>query len=231
MKENICTIPINDIFCNTSGCPICTMHSMLEKQYVEFITGSAMMAPDVRVQTNKTGFCHKHYKMMAARGPRLSNALILQTHLDEIKNSLLPDKISKPPSKSQLQAINGLQHSCYVCDRINNDINHLIKTVFSQFETDEEFRRIYQKQEYLCLKHYALLISCASQKGGVNKKILPLFYEYTNMLCRDYLDVLYNDVTHFTTMFDYRNQGADWKNSKDSIERSIKFLTSTDIEE
>jgi hypothetical protein len=26
-------------------------------------------------------------------------------------------------------------------------------------------------------------------------------------------------------MFDYRNHGKDWGNSKDSIERSIEFLT------
>jgi hypothetical protein len=37
-------------------------------------------------------------------------------------------------------------------------------------------------------------------------------------------------------MFDYRNEGADWGNSRDSIERSVEFLTgekiiSEDIEE
>ena len=43
MKETICTIPINDIFMPKCGCPFCRMESMLEEQYVKFITGDAMM--------------------------------------------------------------------------------------------------------------------------------------------------------------------------------------------
>ena len=38
MKENICTIPINDIFRETDGCPLCRMIDMVEQQYVEYIT-------------------------------------------------------------------------------------------------------------------------------------------------------------------------------------------------
>lgn len=53
MKPNITTIPITEIFEETEGCPICRMHRMLEEQYVEYITGAAMMAPDVRVKTNE----------------------------------------------------------------------------------------------------------------------------------------------------------------------------------
>ena len=32
-------------------------------------------------------------------------------------------------------------------------------------------------------------------------------------------------MTHFTKMFDYRNAGGDWGNSRDSIERAIQWLT------
>ena len=53
MKETIVTIPINDLFAPKCGCPLCRMESMLEEQYVEFITGDAMMEPSVRVETNK----------------------------------------------------------------------------------------------------------------------------------------------------------------------------------
>ena len=45
-------------------------------------------------------------------------------------------------------------------------------------------------------------------------------------LVKNYLDGLQKDVTHFCSMFDYRNIGGDFGNSKDSIERSIQFLTS-----
>ena len=230
MKENICTIPINDIFRETDGCPLCRMRDMVERQYVEYITGSAMMAPNIRVITNEKGFCHHHYEMMMQTGPKLSNALLMQTRLDYIRQHMLPDKMSSKPSKAQLQKIVQAQHSCYVCDRIDADIEHLMRTVFVQFSVDEEFRELFKKQDYLCLNHYELLHSKASSKGGVKSKDMKAFCEITNALCKNYLDTLYDDVTHFTTMFDYRNASGDWKNSKDATERSVYFLTSEKVD-
>ena len=41
---------------------------------------------------------------------------------------------------------------------------------------------------------------------------------------------LKSDITHFCSMYDYRNRGGDWGNSKDSIERSVAFLTGKNVE-
>lgn len=229
MQETICTIPINDLFSETDGCPICRMYQMIEQQYVEYITGAAMMAPDVRVQTNQKGFCHKHYEMMLKSGPKLSNALLMQTRLEYIKNNMLPEKLNQKPSKEQLNNIFDARHSCYVCDRIDFDVNHLLRTVFAQFPIDENFREQFRKQDYLCLNHYELLHRKATQKGGLKSKDMKEFCEITNALCKNYLETLYDDVTHFTTMFDYRNAGGDFKNSKDATERSVKFITSQKV--
>ena len=230
MKENICTIPINDIFRETDGCPLCRMRDMVEQQYVEYITGSAMMAPNIRVITNQKGFCHHHYEMMMQTGPKLSNALLMQTRLDYIRQNMMPDKLSSKPSKVQLLKIAQAQNSCYVCDRIDADIDHLMRTVFVQFSIDEEFKELFIKQDYLCLNHYELLHRKAVAKGGIKSKDMKEFCEITNTLCKNYLDTLYDDVTHFTTMFDYRNAGGDWKNSKDAVERSVYFLTSEKVD-
>ena len=230
MKETICTIPVNDIFNEVGGCPVCRMRDLIEKQYVEYITGAAMMAPNIRVITNQKGFCHHHYEIMMGTGPKLSNALLMQTRLEYIGNNMLPKGGSKP-SKSQLDAIKNARSSCYVCDRIDFDINHLLQTFFVQFSTDESFREQLKKQEYICLNHYELLHRLANAKGGIKSKDMKAFCEITNALCKNYLDTLYSDVTHFTTMFDYRNAGGDWKNSKDSVERSVKFITSQEIKE
>lgn len=229
MKPNICTIPITDLFSETDGCPICRMRRMLEEQYVEFITGAAMMAPDVRVITNRTGFCHRHFSMMVNTGPRLSNALLLQTHIDELRKTAFPKKLSDPPSKANLERIHTLDGTCYVCDRVDADIQHLLSTLFVQFGQDEAFREQFRSQDYICLNDYALLMSSVN-KRAMDKKALTAFYEAVNTLSKRYLDTLYDDVTHFTTMYDYRNQGGDYKNSKDSIERSVRFLTSYEID-
>ena len=230
MKPNITTIPITDIFEETEGCPICRMHRMLEEQYVEYITGAAMMAPDVRVQTNKVGFCHRHLSMMINTGPRLSNALLLQTHIDDLRKKVFPKKDSDPADKKMLAAIHEVTGTCYVCDRIDHDILHLLATVYVQFGSDPALREQFARQDFLCLKHYALIMSNVNKKA-MDKKTLADFYTAVNRLGKGYMDILYDDVTHFTTMFDYRNAGGDFKNSKDAIERSVHFLTSYKVDE
>ena len=225
MKPDITTIPITEIFTRTDGCPICRMRSMLEEQYAEYITGAAMMAPDVRIVTNRLGFCNRHYSMMINGGPRLSNALILQTHIDEVRKKVFPKNSSDPPSKKMLESIHELDGTCYVCDRVEHDILHLLSTVYVQFGKDEEFREQYRSQDYICLDHYALIMANVSKKA-MDKSSLREFYEATNALSKGYMDTLYDDVTHFTTMYDYRNSGGDYKNSKDSIERAVSFITS-----
>ena len=229
MRPSIATIPINDIFSETSGCPICRLRRMLEEQYVEFITGDAMMAPDVRVITNTVGFCHRHYSMMVNNGPRLSNALILQTHIDEVRKKVFPKNDSEPPNKKMLESIRELDHTCYVCGRIEADLIHMLRRIYMQYGSDPVFRERYAAQDFICLDHYALIMG-NMEKKHMDKKTLKEFYEATNALSKGYIDTLYDDVSHFTTMFDYRNTGGDYKNSKDSIERSVNFITSYPVD-
>ena len=225
MKETICTIPINDIFMPKDGCPICRMESMLEEQYVKFITGDAMMVPDVRIETNKKGFCHRHFSQMFEKGQKLPNALILESHLQKIIDNDFPKKIKGKPDKKQLEAIKTELSSCYVCDRIEWDMKHFMATIFVEWAKGEEFRKLYNEQPYICLKHYSFIMETAMAKGGIPSKHLADFHTETATLTKNYLESLKSDITHFCSMFDYRSQGQEWGTSKDSIERSIQFLT------
>lgn len=225
MKETICTIPINDIFMPKDGCPICRMESMLEEQYVKFITGDAMMEPNIRIVTNKTGFCHRHFSQMFTTGQKLPNALILESHFQEILDNYMPKKLKGKPDKKQLEGIKTELDSCYVCDRIKSDMHHFMATVFVEWAKGEEFRKLYNEQPYICLKHYSFIMDCATGKGGLPSKHLSDFFTETTALTKNYLESLKKDITHFCSMFDYRSQGQEWGSSKDSIERSIAFLT------
>ena len=85
MRESILTIPITDVFEPKCGCPICRIRDTLEQHTIEYIMGAAMMEPDVRIETNKAGFCKEHFEQMRACKNRLSLALMLQTHLQELQ--------------------------------------------------------------------------------------------------------------------------------------------------
>ena len=84
MREDICTIPVSEVFEPKDGCPICRMFDRSEEHLVEYITGAAMMEPDVRIATNDVGFCPRHYSKMLGQRNRLSVALTIETHLKRL---------------------------------------------------------------------------------------------------------------------------------------------------
>lgn len=227
MREDICSIPINDVFGPKDGCPFCRMRDMLEQRSAEYVTGAAMMEPDVRITTNEQGFCHRHFEMMLKTGSRLSNALILESHLQKISEELLPKKVSGKPDKKALAELDKLENSCFICNRVEMNMDNMVRIVYAMWQQDEEFRTLYTEQKYICLEHYSLLMNGAQKAMGKN---VTSFYEATSALAGGYLEELKSDVSHFCKMFDYRNADGDWGNSRDSIERAVEFLTSRSVE-
>lgn len=220
MKEDIRTIPINDIFSEKKGCPFCTMEHMLEDIQVAYIVGDAMMEPNTRIDTNKKGFCHRHFSMMQTEGKKLPNALILESHLQEIIDQIPK---GKKPDKKFLAKIKELTQSCYVCDRIEGNMAHLMQIVFTEWKKGNELQNLYKEQPYICLEHYGKVVELASK--NLKGKNLADFYDITTNLFKNYLVDLKADATYFCSMFDYRNQDKDWGKSIDVIERSVEFLT------
>ena len=226
MRESILTIPVSEIFEPKCECPICRMRDMLEKRTVEYIMGAAMMEPDVRIETNKQGFCHTHFGQMQKQKNRLSLALMLQTHLEALKNDALAKPKLLESKGKKLKMISRQNESCFVCDKVNWAMERLMVTVFDMYQNSKEFRQLFSEQEYLCLPHCELLLESSSK--GLDKKYQADFKKACISLASQYANSLYADVSHYCSMYDYRNNGenADWGNSKDSIERAIGFLTS-----
>lgn len=225
MRESILTIPVSESFESKCGCPICRMRDTLEKRTVEYIMGAAMMEPDIRIETNKLGFCKDHYNMMLKQKNRLSLALMLQTHIDEVEKSVFSKKKLFEPKNAKQKKLTQYNSTCFVCEKVNGAMDKLYRTFFEVY-LDNDFRKLFLEQEYICLPHYELL--CSIAPNYLQKANLERFYEDCALLSDKYMKTLYEDVSHFCSMYDYRNSGkdADWGNSKDSIERAILFLTS-----
>ena len=228
MQDSIYTIPISEVFEPRCGCPVCTMRNTLEDRCIEYIMGAAMMEPDVRIETNKTGFCKEHFDMMMKKRNRLSLALMLESHLAELDARIMDARslgnlLDKTARAKKVSKINS---SCYVCDKIDWAMERQLATIYRLYETERSFRELYAAQEYFCLPHYELL--CSQAAAHMSKKYIGEFVKTTTALTVNYLEELNRDVSHFCKMFDYRNSGedADWGNSRDSIERAVTFLTS-----
>lgn len=225
MKESIYTIPVNEVLEPREGCPLCRMRDMLEQRAVEYIMGAAMMEPDVRQETNRQGFCSRHYDKMLSQRNRLSLALMLQSRLAELLDQDLISQTSKAPLMERLKGTaSGQGEDCYICGKIQWAMSRMVSNLMGMYTAQEEVRQLFEQQPKLCYPHYKLLME---QQDRVGKKYRKQFCDTAKRLVKSEMELLFQDVSHFCKMFDYRNSDlkADWGNSRDSIERAIGFLT------
>ena len=228
--EQIYTIPINEKFeaardDHSCGCPVCALYRMLEDSEVDLIMGASMMEPDIRIQTNKLGFSRTHFDMMLAKKNRLSFALTMESHLDELREEISGNFLTNMinPTGKPVERIKKLDSDCYVCERVKRNFARLISNIIYMWEADEEFREKFKAQPYFCLPHYRLLLEEAEKR--FNKKKQAEFLKDAEGVVLPYFDSLREDIKFFCKKFDYRFKDEPWGNSKDSPERVVKFLS------
>jgi hypothetical protein len=227
--EQIYTIPVNEAFeasaaDKSCGCPFCALYNKLENDELDLILGASMMEPDVRIKTNKKGFCRTHYDMMFVRKNRLGMALTLESHLDELKKELRDGGLGGGLGNKPIKRIGELEESCYVCDRITFNFEHMVETAVLLWNSDENFPKKLQAQPYFCLPHYKMFLQYGQKR--LSKNNLKEFAKQVEAIQESYLETLKDDVSWFCKKFDYRYDEEPWYNSKDAVERSIKFLRS-----
>lgn len=225
-NEKIYTIRITEAMNQKCGCPLCAVEKQLQDDEVERILGAAMMEPSVRVEVNQKGFCNNHYEMMMQKSNRLSLALMLSTHMQELNKKLFADTVplmaKMPDAKKQVAALTKKACNCYLCERVNGFMNATYGAFVHMYKTRDDFDAAIKEQPYICLKHTRLLFETAAKT--LSKDALKGFAAAINEINLKYSASLVEDVDWFCKKFDYRYKDADWKNSKDSVERAVKFL-------
>ncbi len=222
MKETIYTIPINEAFDRKHGCPICKLIGDLEKSSLEYVMGAAMMEPDVRIETNRLGFCSKHLNAMFEMNNRLGLALILESHLGELCDKLyeLPDR---PNADKTAKSFDELKNSCFVCSRIETQAQKMLNNIVYLWQSSTEFREKMREQPFYCPTHLAML--AATAKSELNRKDASAFIYSTTSVTRNYVDAIRYEVSGFVKSFDHRNAGVALdERTKTSVERAVSFL-------
>ncbi|MCR5829158.1 MAG: DUF6062 family protein [Lachnospiraceae bacterium] len=237
MEEQLYTIPVNDAFDSDCECPLCVMHRALEIDAIDFTMGPSYMDDDVRMETNKTGFCADHMKMLYAKGNRLGLGLMMHTHMQQVIKDVTTLQEKPVTGKSLFskgrnpiaEYFDNLEKSCFICDRINRMFSRYVETIFYLYRKDKAFRDKFAACKGFCNNHYALLRErCESALSGKDREE---FIKVTDKVYLDNMKRVCDDVEWFTDKFDYRNADAPWKNSKDALIRGILKLNGVKIEE
>ena len=232
--EKIYTIPVNEAFDTAvekggCTCPLCLLYDKLEENELDLILGASMMEPDVRIKTNEMGFCGRHYDRMFHMKNRLGLALMMESHLAELAKDLKPSLLSSltgDKGGKTKKRMEKLEEECYVCSRIDFQFSRMIETVVYLYGTEEAFRKKTRSVPVFCLPHAKRLLTVGQMK--LQKKSYPAFFDDIWGIVSGYLAEVSGDVSWFCKKFDYQHQDEPWGNSKDAVERTIRFLTGTE---
>ncbi len=239
MKEQLYMIPLNDAVNANDECPFCYIERKIEQDLLDFVlgSGSSYMESDIRDQTDRAGFCRAHFKKMFDYGNTLGNGWILKTHykktISEMRQqikSYSPGKVSlKDMFKKNGESTNSIarwtaekEESCYICNYFKDHYDRYLDTFFMMYQRDDEFRSKIVNGKGFCLPHFGDL--CEASDTKLSDKDRQEFYNRISKLMLDNMDRIYEDVAWLIEKFDYRNKDADWKNSKDAIQRGMQKL-------
>ena len=238
MKEKLYTIPINEAFEKNSECPFCSLFEELEKRALEYTLGPSYMEPDIRLITNKLGFCREHYTKMYNMNNRLGLSLMTTSHFDSIisiyenfyKENFLERKkgLFEKKKAATENPIKQLEKSCFICEKISADMDKFFDTFIFMWRKEKEFKNRVLSSNGFCLKHFDTIICLAHKKMPSGE-----FEEFFNLLLKKQTENLHRvkeDLDWFIQKFDCRFKNEPWKNSKDALKRSIIKIASVNPE-
>lgn len=239
MKETIYTIPVNEAYEADCECPLCELERKLEKEAVEYSLGPAMMEPDFRMESNEKGYCNKHFKMMFSSPNKLPLALVLDTHLDDVRSKIEKLKSIAESAENEKKSIfkksdtdvageitellTKLECDCMVCQKVNHTMERYVDVLLYMWSTDDEFKVKFERSKGVCLKHLKMLAE-GSKTSLKAKHQNPFLATLLKKECTE-LSRVQDDIHRFTLKFDYRNQDMEWGTAKDAPERTIEKLT------
>lgn len=243
MKEQIHTIPITEAMENAGECPFCYIARRTEEHSLDFVLGhcASYMEADIRDLTDKAGFCRAHFKKMFDYGNALGNAWILKTlykrHMEEMDKAFRhfkPESAGKKglfakkgeTGNSIMDWINKREESCFICARVNKTFAAYMNTFFDMYKSDSVFRRQVAQTKGFCLSHFKLL--CGEADRVLSERERTDFYQAMLPLMQENFSRIYEDVAWFIEKYDYKNKDADWKDSRDAIQRAMQKLRGND---
>ena len=177
---------------------------------------------------------------MLPKKEKLSLALGLETHLEEVRkkidslnlsiSAMKEEKKSVFKKKSSIGAddlskkISEATNSCVICDKLNSTMERYVSVVFYLWEKESDFKQKLINSKGFCLPHFNTLAEGAFKYLSQKKAIE--FIEIIYNIEKQSLERLQDEVHKFTLKFDYRNRGEKWGSEVDAPKRCIEKLSS-----
>lgn len=233
MKIVLETIPVWDAFKREDECPVCALMERAEKDALSYYLSSAIMTPEVRVETNEKGFCPHHFLLLSQEGKPQSLALLMDTYYEKDKEYFAPyfKGIEKAGnSRRVMKEVSGLasrveerEKGCLVCTRMNDRLERYLFTIASLWESDDSFRSFFSSSKGLCL-HHSLLLGAMAQEALKGDELLSFEKDLFSLLERN-LERVRKDDWWMTQKYKSENKDKPWNGAEDAHRRAVEKVT------
>ena len=232
MKIVLETIPVWDGLNSDSECFLCSLMQEAEHDALSYYLSSAVMTPEVRVETNTYGFCPEHMRQLAQANKPQVLALVMDTYYDENKKTYKPDlekiiNVSKP--RQALKAIESFREDvasrekgCLICSRMDDRLYRYCYTIAALFEQDSDFKVKLSQSKGFCLHHTLELARVAEE--ALSGNTLVEFYSTIFSLLDKNLDRVQHDDWWMTQKYKSENKDKPWNGCEDAQKRAVYKL-------
>lgn len=235
VKYELQTIPVWDAYDQRPDCPLCHLAEQLEADYRSFFLGSAVMAPEMRVQVNRTGFCARHFAQLEEGPNRLGLALMTSTYLAARTERFaasrggLERSLSGRAARGTKRRIEELVSSlateeagCMICERLERDIANYAFTILSLYRSEEAFRETFRASNGFCLPHLRTVLEVAADTARRHDpaEFLSTLFSIEDRSASE----LESGLEELAGSYDYRATGPPREDARRSLPRAISRL-------
>ena len=227
------TIPVWDGVKEGSECFICSLMKKAEEDGVRYYLSSAVMTPEVRVETNTHGFCTHHLSMLAEAGKPQPLALVMDTYYEESRKILAPiaERIaSSPNARKTMKLVHAFfdaagerERGCLICSRMEERLVRYCYTVASLWRDDQDFRAALEESKGFCLHHARSLLETAPE--ALSGDDLAEYARFIISLTMRNLDRVQHDDWWMTQKYKSENRDKPWNGCEDAQKRAVYKLT------
>lgn len=232
MKVVLETIPLWDALREDSECPLCSLMKKAEEDSISYYLSSAIMTPEVRVETNTKGFCPKHFYLLTLKNKPQSLSLMMDTYYGENEKQFKKgfDLIEKAKSKRDSQKaievfsneVKEREKGCLTCSRMNDRLYRYAFTLASLFVQDDEFKKTFLNSKGLCLHH--TLIESKIAWDAQDKDECIEFQKSLFALLEKNLERVRKDDWWMTQKYKGENYDKPWNGCEDAHKRAVLKL-------
>jgi hypothetical protein len=223
---------VHDAYGAGGECPLCALLESAEDIYLRSFQHSRVMEPNVRVQTNESGFCADHYRKLYAGENKLGLSLMLHTHLQGKLPGLLKSLSELSTAGGGRRAadlraaaarrMGSLKDRCFVCDLLDGGRDRYAFTILYLWRKDPDFPAILTSSRGFCVPHFLDMLAAAEKLLRGDR--LQQWLDTVVPLMSASLTRLEKELFSFTQLHRDSNRGLGTEEERTALARSLQKL-------